>query len=72
MKAEGASGIRAGTPVKLFGFNSLTTSERNNSWIYAPSPDGQRFLVAVRAESDAPTIQVMTNWLKAARGAVKK
>ena len=67
MKAAG-EGISAGTPVKLFEFESLITVPQNNSWIYAPAPDGQRFLVSVRAESGAPTIHLITNWLKAARG----
>jgi len=36
-----------------------------------PPRDGQRFLVSVRADSGAPTIHVITNWQRAARGAVK-
>ena len=38
----------------------------------APSPDGQRFLVAVQADTGAPTIHLITNWLKAARGTAKE
>ncbi|MFM8536326.1 MAG: hypothetical protein ACKOEC_22560, partial [Acidimicrobiia bacterium] len=64
-------GISAGTPVKLFEFESLITVPQNNSWLYAPGPDGQRFLISVRAESGVPTIHVLTNWLKAARGRLK-
>ena len=71
MKADGHGGISAGAPVSLFQFLSLVSTPQSNSWLYAPSPDGQRFLVAVRAESAPPTIQVITNWLKAARGAMK-
>jgi hypothetical protein len=71
IKADGQSGISAGAPVKLFQFESLITIPQGNSWLYAPSPDRQRFLVSVRAETGAPTIHVITNWLKAARGAVK-
>jgi hypothetical protein len=71
MKADGQSAISAGTPLKLFEFKSLITMPQGNSWLYAPSPDGQHFLVSVRAESGAPTIHVITNWLKAARGVVK-
>ena len=48
MKADGRGGISAGVPVKLFQFKSLVTLQQNNSWRYAPSPDGQRFLVAVQ------------------------
>jgi hypothetical protein len=71
MKADGPSAISAGAPVRLFQFESLITMPQGNSWLYAPSPDGQRFLVSVRAEAGPPTIHVVTNWLKAARGAVK-
>jgi hypothetical protein len=71
MKWVGQDGINAGTPVKLFEFESLLTIPQGNSWLYAPSPDGQRFLVSVRAESGPPTIHVLTNWLKAARGVGK-
>jgi serine/threonine-protein kinase len=72
MKADGHGGISAGAPVRLFQFESLISTHESNRWLYAPSPDGQRFLVAVRAESAPPTIQVITNWLQAARGAVKE
>jgi Tol biopolymer transport system component len=71
MRAGAQNGINAGTPVKLFEFESLITVMQGNSWLYAPSPDGQRFLVSVQAEAGAPTIHVITNWLKAARGAVQ-
>ncbi len=68
MKANGRGGLGAGTPVKLFEFQSLITMPQGNAWLYTPSPDGQRFLVSVQAESAVPTIHVITNWLKAARG----
>jgi len=71
IRAEAQNGISVGTPVKLFQFESLITIPQGNSWLYAPSPDGQRFLVSVQAEADPPTIHMITNWLKAARGAVK-
>ena len=44
----------------------------NNVWQYAPSPDGQRFLVAVPAETAPPAIHVITNWLKATKDAGKQ
>ena len=68
MKGDGRGGLSAGTPTPLFGFRSLITIPQNNSWLYAPSPDGQRFLVSLQAESGPPMIHVLTNWLKAARG----
>lgn len=55
----------------LFEFESLVADPQGNLWLCAPGPDGQRFLVAVRAETGAPTIHVVTNWLKAARGVAK-
>ncbi len=70
MEANEPNGISAGTPVKLFECESLITVPQGNSWLHTPSLDGQHFLVSVRAETGAPTIHVITNWLKAARGAV--
>ena len=72
MKADGRDGISAGVPVELFQFQSLMYAPQRNTWLYAPSPDGQRFLVAVQAETAAPEIHVITNWLKAAKGAGKE
>ena len=72
MKADGRGGMSAGVPVELFQFASVTTDPRANSWLYAPRPDGQRFPVAVQAETAAPEIHVITNWLKAARAAAKE
>ncbi len=72
MKAGSRGGISAGVPAPLFQFKSLLNVPQANSWLYAPSPDGQRFLVAVQAESAAPEIHVITNWLKAAKGAEKE
>ncbi len=72
MKADGRGGISAGVPVELFQSQSLVYAAQRNTWLYAPSPDGQRFLVNVEAETAAPEIHVITNWLKAARGAGKE
>ena len=72
MNTDSRGGISPGVPVELFQFKSLITVPRTNVWVYAPSPDGQRFLVNVPAETAAPEIHVITNWLKAARGAGKE
>ena len=72
MKADSGGGISAGVPVALFRFSAATSSLQNNSWRYAPSPDGQRFLVAARVETAAPAIHVITNWLKATKDAGKQ
>ncbi len=69
MKTDSRGGISPGVPVELFQFKSLPTVSQANVWLYAPSPDGQRFLVNVQAETAAPQIHVITNWLKAAKGA---
>jgi Tol biopolymer transport system component len=72
MKADGRGGISAGVPVELFRFKPRQIVPQGNAWSYAPSPDGQRFLVNVQAETAAPEIHVITNWLKAAKGAGKE
>ena len=72
MHADSRGGISAGVPVALFRFSANTSSPQNNEWKYAPSPDGQRFLVAVPTETAAPAIHVITNWLKATKDAGKQ
>ena len=71
MHADSGGGISAGVPVALFRFTAVGVVPQNNAWQYAPSPDGQRFLVAVTAETAAPAIHVITNWLKATQDAGK-
>ena len=51
---------------------SVTTAPESNGWLYAPSLDGQRFLVAVQAETGPPTIHLITNRLKATRSAARE
>jgi hypothetical protein len=36
--------------------------------LYSPSADGQRFLVNAQAGDAAPTLNVISNWEKAALG----
>ena len=72
MKADSRGGISAGVPVALFRFTAGGVAIQANMWQYAPSPDGQRFLVAVAAETAAPAIHVITNWLKATKDAGKQ
>ncbi len=72
MHADSRGGISAGVPVALFRFSANLFGPQNNVWQYAPSPDGQRFLVAVDAETAAPAIHVVTNWLKATKDAGKQ
>ena len=72
MHADSGGGISAGVPVALFRFTGSYTVVENNVWKFAPSPDGQRFLVLADAETAAPAIHVITNWLKATQDAGKQ
>ena len=72
MHADSRGGISAGVPVALFRFTAVGVVPQNNVWLYAPSPDGQRFLMAVAVETAAPAIHVITNWLKATKDAGKQ
>ena len=71
MPADSLGSISAGVPVALFGFKARGFNPQNNVWQYAPSPDGQRFLVAAAVETAAPAFHVITNWLKATKDAGK-
>lgn len=72
MHADSRGGISAGVPVALFRFRVASYLLESNTWTYAPSPDGQRFLVTVATETAAPAIHVITNWLKATKDAGKQ
>ncbi|PHY10490.1 MAG: hypothetical protein CK533_09655, partial [Acidobacterium sp.] len=74
MHADIRGGISAGVPVALFRLKlgSSGSVPSSNVWQYAPSPDGQRFLMAVTAETTPPAIHVITNWLKATKDAGKQ
>ena len=52
----------------LFGFHGLTVVPTFNNFLYAPSADGQRFLVHVQPSDAEATVNVITNWEKAALG----
>ena len=70
MHADSRGGISAGVPVALFRLRALGRSgsaPSSNVWQYAPSPDGQRFQMSLPAETAAPAIHVITNWLKATK-----
>jgi len=72
MHADSGGGISAGVPVALFRLTVPSLQVQSNQWQYAPSPDGQRFLMAAAAETAAPAIHVVTNWLKATQDAGKQ
>jgi len=60
--------FQAGAPQPLFEFRALTVVPQTNSFLYSPSADGKRFLVYVQPGNDVPTVNVNTNWEKAALG----
>ena len=72
MHADSRGGISAGVPVALFQYAAGSIVPQNNVWQYAPSPDGQRFLMVVPIETAALAIHVITNWLKATKDAGKQ
>jgi Tol biopolymer transport system component len=59
------SSFQNGTPQPLFG--SLPIAGTLNRFTYAPSPDGQRFLVTMPLESAATPMTVLLNRLQGAR-----
>ena len=60
--------FKAGTPQALFEFRAFDHFPGNNIFLYSPSADGQRFLVHVIPGDAVPTVNVVTNWEKAALG----
>jgi dipeptidyl aminopeptidase/acylaminoacyl peptidase len=62
------SQFESGVPKPFLDFRTSTRTPVNNEFVYSPSPDGQRFLVNVYATNVEPTLNVITNWQKAALG----
>jgi len=60
--------FKAGTPQALFEFRAIGNVPEENTFLYSPSADGQRFLVHVIPGDAVPTVNVVTNWEKAALG----
>jgi hypothetical protein len=54
----------------LFTFLSMTSGATNNIFVYSPAADRQRFLVNSRASLSIGTLNVITNWERAARQSV--
>jgi hypothetical protein len=59
--SDGA-GPAAGRAAEAVRHPGDTMLVQGNLWTYAASPDGQRFLVNALTETDAPTVNVITNW----------
>jgi len=60
--------FQAGTPQALFDFRAIGVIPTGNSFLYSPSADGQRFLVFALPGDAMPTVNILTNWEKAALG----
>ena len=58
----GSGASPAGSPRALFEVQTSTLVEQNNSYVYAPSPDGQRFLIDVFATGAEPSLELVLNW----------
>jgi Tol biopolymer transport system component len=63
--SDGHGGLRIGSPQRLFEVRTRTIVAQGNVWSYSPAPDGKRFLVNVQADSEEPTLNVISNWHKA-------
>ena len=64
--ADGRGGLHTGPPQKMFPVRATSTVPQQNIFAYSPHPDRQRFLVNQLVETGEPTINVITNWQKAA------
>jgi eukaryotic-like serine/threonine-protein kinase len=62
------SDFQAGAPQALFEFRGIGTVPTANFFAYSPSANGQHFLVNVQAGEAEPTLNVISNWEKAALG----
>ena len=60
IEPDGSGSVRTGTPQQLFTFRGQ--SQYGDVFLYAPHPDGERFLVNVLSEPTPPQIHVILNW----------
>jgi Tol biopolymer transport system component len=65
---DGRGGLRTGRPQRLFAVPSNLVQQRSNAFAYSPHPAGQRFLVNALTDARGSTVNVVTNWQKAAAG----
>ena len=65
---DGRGGLRTSRPQRLFAVPALLVQPQANAFAYSPHPDGQRFLVNALTDVREPTVNVVTNWQKAAAG----
>jgi Tol biopolymer transport system component len=67
-----SGGLTIASPRLLFEFRSPLTVPLVNVFAYSPAADGQRFLATVLSGTEAATLNVITNWEKAASSAAKE
>jgi hypothetical protein len=58
----GAGPTPIGTPTRLFEVQLTSSVIGANSFRYAPSADGQRFLVSAYVTNVRPSIDLLLNW----------
>jgi Tol biopolymer transport system component len=58
----GTSAAPVGVSTPLFEIASFGIVPQGNSFLYAPAPDGRRFLVDMFASDVRPTLDVILNW----------
>jgi Tol biopolymer transport system component len=63
VQAGSGGSFQAGEPKKLF---DLRVNQLSETFVYAPSADGQRFLLLLPSADQSSTLNVITNWEKAA------
>jgi hypothetical protein len=66
VEADGRGGLRIGSPQRLFELRIPLNLLAGERWSYSPHPDGKRFLVNALVDAREPTINIITNWQKAA------
>ena len=60
--------FQAGTPRKLFEFRGTSYVPSSNAFFYQPGPSGRRFFANVEAPEEQSSLNLISNWEKAAFG----
>ena len=58
----GIDGRMAGPHQRLFDFANIIAAPERNEFAYAPTSDGQQFVVDVFAAPTKPALHVVLNW----------
>jgi dipeptidyl aminopeptidase/acylaminoacyl peptidase len=54
--------LTLGTPEQLFTYRSRIIVIQRNQYHFAPSADGQKFLITLQADQTEPTLNLVTDW----------